>query len=132
MSSVCKLIGAFVTLWALFASAPMAQSPLRVCADPNNMPFSNTHGDGFENRIATLVARELRRPLEYYWLPQRRGFMRNSDVIDHAGHDHGMRFADSRKKGLRGRCDDRRIGPLHQFSRRQILQTPFPAGQRLR
>ncbi len=78
MSSVCRLIGAFAMVWALFAAAPMAQSPLRVCADPNNMPFSNTHGDGFENRIATLVARELRRPLEYYWLPQRRGFMRNS------------------------------------------------------
>ena len=59
MSSVCRLIGAFVTVWALLASAPMAQSPLRVCADPNNMPFSNTRGDGFENRIATLVAREL-------------------------------------------------------------------------
>jgi quinoprotein dehydrogenase-associated probable ABC transporter substrate-binding protein len=49
-----------------------------VCADPNNMPFSNAHGDGFENKIATLVARDLRRPLAYFWLPQRRGFLRNS------------------------------------------------------
>src|SRR3979409_2395072 len=58
----------------LGASAP----PLRVCADPNNMPFSNAHGHGFENRIATLVARDLHRPLAYFWLPQRRGFLRNS------------------------------------------------------
>jgi len=56
------------------ASAP----PLRVCADPNNMPFSNAHGEGFENKIAALVARDLHRPLAYFWLPQRRGFVRNS------------------------------------------------------
>src|SRR4051812_48606825 len=53
-------------------------APLRVCADPNNMPFSNAHGDGFENKIAALVARDLHRPLVYFWLPQRRGFLRNS------------------------------------------------------
>lgn len=58
-------------------SAPKLQV-LRVCADPNNMPFSNQHGDGFENKIATLVAREMNRPLAYFWLPQRRGFVRNS------------------------------------------------------
>jgi mxaJ protein len=60
------------------AHGSSAQSPLRVCADPNNMPFSNDRGAGFENKIATLVARELGRPLEYFWLPQRRGFIRNS------------------------------------------------------
>jgi quinoprotein dehydrogenase-associated probable ABC transporter substrate-binding protein len=65
-------------MWAVSASAPIAPSPLRVCADPNNMPFSNQRGDGFENKIATLVAHDLRRPLEYFWLPQRRGFIRNS------------------------------------------------------
>ena len=42
------------------------------------MPFSNQRGDGFENQIAKLVARDLHRPLEYFWLPQRRGFIRNS------------------------------------------------------
>jgi quinoprotein dehydrogenase-associated probable ABC transporter substrate-binding protein len=65
-------------MWAALASDPIAQSPLRVCADPNNMPFSNERGEGFENKVAMLVARELRRPLEYFWLPQRRGFIRNS------------------------------------------------------
>jgi quinoprotein dehydrogenase-associated probable ABC transporter substrate-binding protein len=63
---------------ATIGASPRAQSPLRVCADPNNMPFSNAHGDGFENRIATLVAQSLQRPLAYYWFPQRRGFVRNS------------------------------------------------------
>jgi mxaJ protein len=55
-----------------------ATAPLRVCADPNNLPFSNVRGEGFENRIAELVAGDLKRPLSYFWLPQRRGFVRNS------------------------------------------------------
>jgi mxaJ protein len=78
MSLVCRLVGAFVMASTLFAATLSARTPLRVCADPNNLPFSNQHGDGFENQIATLVARELGRPLEYFWLPQRRGFIRNS------------------------------------------------------
>jgi quinoprotein dehydrogenase-associated probable ABC transporter substrate-binding protein len=51
---------------------------LRVCADPNNLPFSNARGEGFENRIAELMARDLGTRLRYVWLPQRRGFVRNS------------------------------------------------------
>jgi quinoprotein dehydrogenase-associated probable ABC transporter substrate-binding protein len=64
--------------WMFWNPPAEALAPLRVCADPNNLPFSSEHGDGFENKIAALVARELRRPLEYFWLPQRRGFVRNS------------------------------------------------------
>src|SRR5437016_155011 len=78
MSSACRSLGALPAIWAVLATAPLAQSPLRVCADPNNMPFSDARGAGFENRIAKLVARDLHRPLEYFWLPQRRGFIRNS------------------------------------------------------
>jgi mxaJ protein len=78
MSSVCRRPGVFLVLWGCLIAGSSAQAPLRVCADPNNMPFSNDRGAGFENRIATLVARELGRPLEYFWLPQRRGFVRNS------------------------------------------------------
>jgi mxaJ protein len=55
-----------------------AAPPLRVCADPNNLPFSNQRGQGFENRIAQLVARDLRRKVSYYWFAQRRGFVRNT------------------------------------------------------
>jgi mxaJ protein len=51
---------------------------LRVCADPNNMPFSNRRGEGFENQIATLVAGELQRSMVYTWQPQRRGFIRTT------------------------------------------------------
>jgi len=51
---------------------------LRVCADPNNLPFSNTREEGFENALAQLVARALDAKLTYTWLPQRRGFVRNT------------------------------------------------------
>ena len=51
---------------------------LRVCADPNNFPFSDRARAGFENRIAELAARDLHRTLAYYWQPQRRGFVRTT------------------------------------------------------
>lgn len=51
---------------------------LRVCADPNNLPFSNQRGEGFENRLATLIARDLGARVEYTWWAQRRGFVRNT------------------------------------------------------
>ena len=50
--------------------------PLRVCADPNNLPFTNQRGEGFENRIAELLARDLHTHIEYTWWAQRRGFLR--------------------------------------------------------
>lgn len=53
-------------------------STLRVCADPNNLPFSNRQGQGFENALAHLVARDLHRRVAYTWWPQRRGFIRNT------------------------------------------------------
>ena len=55
-----------------------ADAPLRVCADPNNLPFSNDRGQGFENRIADLLARDLQEKVEYTWWAQRRGFVRNT------------------------------------------------------
>jgi len=51
---------------------------LRVCADPNNLPFSNNRGEGFENIIAEMVASDLGWRLEYTWWAQRRGFFRNT------------------------------------------------------
>jgi quinoprotein dehydrogenase-associated probable ABC transporter substrate-binding protein len=51
---------------------------LRVCADPNNLPFSNERGEGFENKIAELLARDLNERLEYTWWAQRRGFFRST------------------------------------------------------
>jgi mxaJ protein len=51
---------------------------LRVCADPNNLPFSNQRLEGFENKISGLLARELNAEVEYTWRPQRRGFIRDT------------------------------------------------------
>src|SRR4030081_755396 len=54
------------------------QSVLRVCADPNNLPFSNQRQEGFENRVAEILAKDMGARLEYTWWPQRRGFVRNT------------------------------------------------------
>ena len=51
---------------------------LRVCADPNNLPFSNAAGEGFENRIVALAAKDLGATLSYTWWAQRRGFLRDT------------------------------------------------------
>jgi mxaJ protein len=51
---------------------------LRVCADPNNLPFSNRLAEGFENRIADVLARDMGARVEYTWFAQRRGFIRNT------------------------------------------------------
>ena len=61
------------------------KSVLRVCSDPNNLPFSNDKQEGFENKIAELIARDMNLKLEYTWWAQRRGFVRNtlkSDLCD--------------------------------------------------
>src|SRR5262245_29668792 len=56
----------------------VSDSQFRVCADPNNLPFSNRNQEGFENKIADLLARELGWHVVYTWWPQRRGFLRNT------------------------------------------------------
>src|SRR5690606_18377962 len=77
-------LGAFVVLaTAALAcvACGMAQQPervLRVCADPNNLPFSNERGEGLENRLAEMVADEMNAQVEYTWWAQRRGFVRNT------------------------------------------------------
>ncbi|HEX6535736.1 MAG TPA: substrate-binding domain-containing protein [Gemmatimonadaceae bacterium] len=50
----------------------------RVCGDPDNMPFSNSKQQGFENRIASLIATALGDSLVYLWWPHRRGFVRST------------------------------------------------------
>ncbi len=62
---------------SLGCSRPPART-LRVCADPNNLPFSNERGEGFENRLAELVARDLHARVDYTWWAQRRGYVRNT------------------------------------------------------
>ena len=52
--------------------------PLKVCADPNNLPFSNRQSEGFENKLSQMIAHDLGRPVQYIWWAQRRGFVRNT------------------------------------------------------
>jgi mxaJ protein len=57
---------------------PASETAVRVCADPNNLPFSNQKGEGFENKIAELIAADMHRPVEYTWWAERRGFFRST------------------------------------------------------
>ncbi len=59
-------------------SEAVDRSSLRVCADPANLPFSNQAGEGFENKIAELLAAELGVPVRYTWYPQATGFVRQT------------------------------------------------------
>ena len=79
MSSRCRSIELAAAL--LLACAPVANaapSELRICADPNDLPFSDAKGGGFENRIAELLARDLGVPVTYAWTHPRRGLVRNT------------------------------------------------------
>lgn len=83
---VLSLIGACG--WSAGALAEQAPA-FRVCADPNNLPFSAISEDGLENKIAEMWARELGLPLQYTWFPQRRGFIRNTlRALDESGTDY--------------------------------------------
>ena len=73
IGSLC-LVCANVT----FAQTKTSTKALRVCADPENMPASNQKQEGFENKIANLIAKDLGEPLRYIWWGQRRGFIRNT------------------------------------------------------
>jgi quinoprotein dehydrogenase-associated probable ABC transporter substrate-binding protein len=70
--------------WAVIGMLALACHPgkptreLRVCSDPNNLPFSNQRQEGFENRLAQLIAGELQAPVRYTWWAERRGFLRNT------------------------------------------------------
>jgi mxaJ protein len=80
----------------LFTSgAALAAAPLRICADPDNLPFSNRHQQGFENRIGALLAKDLGRDAVFIWARSRRGFLReqfNKDACDVLmGVPEGMR-----------------------------------------
>jgi len=54
------------------------RTALKVCADGNNMPYSNSEKEGFENKIAELFGDYLGLPVEYTFFPQRLGFIRNT------------------------------------------------------
>jgi mxaJ protein len=74
------LAGAIVGAPFVVPASAEAPDPtaLRVCADPNNMPFSNAEGEGFENKLAEMLAADLGKHVTYEWRAQRRGFVRNT------------------------------------------------------
>jgi mxaJ protein len=76
---MCFAFRSAVVLLLMTLLAPqVAARELRICADPNNLPFSNDRLEGFENAIAALVAQELHATPAYTWWAQRRGFIRNT------------------------------------------------------
>ena len=67
-----------LSLSAATAAANEGPRTLVVCADPNNLPFSNRARNGFENKIIELVAKDLGAKINYVWWAQRRGYVRNT------------------------------------------------------
>lgn len=72
MYSATKWISA--SLLCLACASYAASAQFRVCADPNDLPYSNEQMQGFENSIAALIAKDLGTQLTYYWYPQRGAF----------------------------------------------------------
>jgi mxaJ protein len=74
------LLGLLLAASACAGKAGVAPAPreLRVCADPNTLPYSNRQLEGFENRLAEMAARDLNARVRYTWWPQHRGFIRNT------------------------------------------------------
>ena len=91
MTRRCALLMACGFIAVAGAAAAQTAAPaeparaLRVCANPDNLPFSNIRKEGFENRIAELIAAEMGLPIAYTWHAQRRAFLRrtlNADRCD--------------------------------------------------
>jgi mxaJ protein len=78
----CRLTRCAVVLAFAFGSVGVeAEEPraaFRPCIDPSNLPFANSQGEGFENKIADLFAQKLGLPVQAYAFPQRMNFIRNT------------------------------------------------------
>lgn len=70
------------------APVPAPRTALRVCQDPNNLPFSNLKGEGLENRLAELFGKALGLPVTYYSFPNRLAFIRNTLRYKLPGEDY--------------------------------------------
>lgn len=83
------LAAAALALAGAAASAQEApRKALKVCQDPNNLPFSNERGEGIENRIAEVFGKALGLPVTYYAFPQRMNFIRNTLRYKLPGQDY--------------------------------------------
>lgn len=81
------LVAALASLPAR-AEEPAPRSALKVCQDPNDMPFSNEAGDGIENRLAELFGKSLGVPVQYFSFPNRLAFIRNTLKYKLPGEDY--------------------------------------------
>jgi quinoprotein dehydrogenase-associated probable ABC transporter substrate-binding protein len=72
------LLAALAAVFAVSDAHAWKGDRFKVCADPNNQPYSDSKGQGFENKIAELLAKAVGKKLEYTWFPQRMGFIRNT------------------------------------------------------
>ena len=89
--TLLRWAAAGLALSALTASVAAQDAPrtaLRVCQDPNNLPFSNLEGKGIENRIAEVFGKALGLPVTYYSFPQRLAFIRNTLRFKLPGSDY--------------------------------------------
>src|ERR1700736_2597945 len=77
-SSLLGTMACMIVVGSSRAYAQGAPTAFRPCIDPSNLPFSNTQGEGFENRIADLFAQKLGLPVQSYAFPQRMNFIRNT------------------------------------------------------
>ena len=82
-----------------------------MCADPENLPFSNQKLEGFENKIAELLAKEFGAPLSYVWWGQRRGFIRNT--MNATLKDGALRHRDWRSRRVRSGSNHQAVLPVH-------------------
>jgi quinoprotein dehydrogenase-associated probable ABC transporter substrate-binding protein len=81
MFSRCHSFRYQVLVWlgaAFCCNAADQQHTFRVCADPNNLPFSNRTGQGLENKLAQIIAHDLSAHLKYVWFSERKNFLKNS------------------------------------------------------
>jgi quinoprotein dehydrogenase-associated probable ABC transporter substrate-binding protein len=88
---VAGVVGLAIAAFAANSPAEDTSSQrtaLRVCQDPNNLPFSNLKAEGIENRIAELFGRALGLPVTYYSFPQRMAFVRNTLKFKLPGQDY--------------------------------------------
>lgn len=79
---VATMLVLFLTSGRSFGNAQGWE--LRVCADPDSLPYSNRLKEGFENKIAEIISQELNAQLSYVWLPQPHG--RTRDLFIQEGH----------------------------------------------
>jgi quinoprotein dehydrogenase-associated probable ABC transporter substrate-binding protein len=85
---VVAAVLALAASMAVAQDTPPKREALRVCQDPNNLPFSNTAAEGIENRIAEVFGKALGLPVTYYSFPQRLAFIRNTLRYKLPGQDY--------------------------------------------